>query len=87
MDDHYCRFGFYTTYQQTWFLKRVDDTDFAVSEPISASATSTVSAVSLQECILATAIRATDARGSYYEVRHGKELVSCSVLVHGIVVD
>ncbi|PYH67490.1 uncharacterized protein BO88DRAFT_343977 [Aspergillus vadensis CBS 113365] len=87
MDDHYCRFGFYTTYQQTWFLKRVDDTHFAVSEPISASATSTVSAVSLRECILATAIRATDARGSYYGVRHGKELVSCSMLVHGIVVD
>ncbi|OJJ77949.1 hypothetical protein ASPBRDRAFT_191213 [Aspergillus brasiliensis CBS 101740] len=74
MDDHFCRFGFYTIYENTWFVKRVDDTHFAVSEAISSSAKSTASDVSLRECLLATAIRAADKKGSYYGVRYGKKL-------------
>ncbi|GKZ35781.1 hypothetical protein AbraIFM66950_006576, partial [Aspergillus brasiliensis] len=74
MDDHFCRYGFFTTYEYTWFVKRVDDTHFAASEPISASTISTSSAASLRECLLATAIRVAREDRSYYPVRYGKHL-------------
>ena len=76
MDDNYCRYGIYTVYEYTWFLKRVDDTHFAVSQAISASTISTSSAGSLRECLLAMAIRAAHEEWSYYPVRYGKRLVS-----------
>lgn len=81
MDDHFCRYGFFTTYEYTWFVKRVDDTHFAASEPISASTISTSSAASLRECLLATVIRVLREDKSYYPVRYGKHLVSCNPLV------
>ncbi|GKZ65106.1 hypothetical protein AnigIFM50267_007270 [Aspergillus niger] len=74
MDDNYCRYGIYTVYEYTWFLKRVDDTHFAVSQAISASTTSTSSAGSLRECLLAMIIRAAHEEWSYYPVRYGKRL-------------
>ncbi|OJJ77947.1 hypothetical protein ASPBRDRAFT_191211 [Aspergillus brasiliensis CBS 101740] len=58
MDDHFTRFGFFTTYEYTWFVKRIDNTHFAMSPPISTAAQSTADKVSLRECLLATALRA-----------------------------
>ncbi|RAK90228.1 hypothetical protein BO79DRAFT_227159 [Aspergillus costaricaensis CBS 115574] len=74
MDDHHCRYGIYTVYEYTWFLKRVDDTHFAVSQPISASSVSTSSALSLRECLLALVIAVADKERSYYPARYGKRL-------------
>lgn len=38
MDDHYSRYGLFTIYEYTWFVKRHDDTHFLMSPPISATA-------------------------------------------------
>ncbi|GFN17053.1 ankyrin repeats (3 copies) family protein [Aspergillus tubingensis] len=76
MDDHHCRYGIYTIYEHTWFLKRVDDTHFAVSQPISASSVSTSSALSLRECLLALVIAVADEERSYYPARYGKRLTT-----------
>lgn len=81
MDDHHCRYGIYTIYEHTWFLKRVDDTHFAVSQPISASSVSTSSALSLRECLLALVIAVADEERSYYPARYGKRLVGNSLFV------
>ncbi|PYH31608.1 uncharacterized protein BO87DRAFT_399406 [Aspergillus neoniger CBS 115656] len=74
MDDHYCRYGFLTTYEHTWFVKRQDDTHFLMSPPISATAQSSAYGVSLRECLFATAIRAADDKKSDYGVRCGPQL-------------
>ncbi|OJI88499.1 hypothetical protein ASPTUDRAFT_61119 [Aspergillus tubingensis CBS 134.48] len=74
MDDHYCRYGFLTTYEYTWFVKRQDDTHFLMSPPISATAQSSTYGVSLRECLFATAIRAADDKESDYGVRCGPQL-------------
>ncbi|GAT24878.1 similar to An11g05890 [Aspergillus luchuensis] len=71
MDDHYCRYGFLTTYEYTWFVKRQDDTHFLMSPPISATAQSSTYGVSLRECLFATAIRAADDKESDYGFRCG----------------
>ncbi|RAH64612.1 uncharacterized protein BO66DRAFT_335820, partial [Aspergillus aculeatinus CBS 121060] len=34
MDDHCVRYGFLTIYDRTWFVKRVNDNEFAISPPI-----------------------------------------------------
>lgn len=81
MDDHHCRYGIYTVYSYTWFLKRVDDTHLAVSQPISASSVSTSSALSLRECLLALVIAGADEERSHYPSRYGKRLVSSSLFV------
>lgn len=75
MDDHYCRYGFLTTYEYTWFVKRQDDTHFLMSPPISATAQSSTYGVSLRECLFATAIRAADDKESDYGFRCGLQLV------------
>ncbi|BCS05438.1 uncharacterized protein AKAW2_81239S [Aspergillus luchuensis] len=74
MDDHYCRYGFLTTYEYTWFVKRQDDTHFLMSPPISATAQSSTYGVSLRECLFATAIRAADDKESDYGFRCGLQL-------------
>ncbi|BCS16289.1 similar to An11g05890 [Aspergillus luchuensis IFO 4308] len=76
MDDHHCRYGIYTVYEYTWFLKRVDDTHLAVSQPISASSVSTSTALSLRECLLALVIAGADEERSYYPARYGKPLTT-----------
>ena len=75
MDDHYTRYGFFTIYEYTWFVKLIDDTHFAMSPPISTTAQSSANSVSLRECLLAIALRASDDRASYYGTRHGSKLV------------
>ncbi|PYH37476.1 uncharacterized protein BO87DRAFT_394443 [Aspergillus neoniger CBS 115656] len=67
-------YGIYTVYEYTWFLKRVDDTQFTLSQPISASSVSTSSALSLRKCLLALVIAGADEERSYYPARYSKRL-------------
>ncbi|PYH67492.1 uncharacterized protein BO88DRAFT_465158 [Aspergillus vadensis CBS 113365] len=76
MDDHHCRYDIYTVYEYTWFLKRLDNTHLAVSQPISASSVSTSSALSLRECLLALVIAGADEERSHYPARYGKRLTT-----------
>ncbi|RAK74668.1 uncharacterized protein BO72DRAFT_479362 [Aspergillus fijiensis CBS 313.89] len=83
MDDHHDRYGFRTIYERTWFVKRVSDSTFAMSPPISSKARSSATEVSLRECFLAFAIRAADPSGSRYDQRAGLDLVER--LAHDLV--
>ncbi|RDK42342.1 hypothetical protein M752DRAFT_266153 [Aspergillus phoenicis ATCC 13157] len=73
MDDHYSRYGLFTIYEYTWFVKRHDDTHFLMSPPISVTAlcSQCYSAIMF---LFATAIRASDDKGSYYGVQYGRKL-------------
>ncbi|RAH45244.1 uncharacterized protein BO95DRAFT_464057 [Aspergillus brunneoviolaceus CBS 621.78] len=71
MDDHCVRYGFLTIYDRTWFVKRVNDNEFAISPPIHSKARSSATEVSKRECFLAFALRASDAAGSKYSRRSG----------------
>ena len=75
MDDCYARYGFLTTYERTWFVKRIEDNKFALSPPVSHKTQSSATDVSLRECFLATALRAANAEDSRYTKKSGSHLV------------
>lgn len=52
MDDFYCRYGFFTTHDHTWFVNRDSDNHFLVSKAIKANNKATEDALSLRECFL-----------------------------------
>lgn len=52
MDDHRCRFGFYPTYERTWFVTRETSTTFKVSEPIWHNQAATSTKPSVRQCFL-----------------------------------
>ncbi|RAK97940.1 uncharacterized protein BO80DRAFT_362685 [Aspergillus ibericus CBS 121593] len=80
MDDHHTRYGIFTVYEYTWFVKRIDNLQFAMSQPISARAQSSATSVSLRECIFATVLRGLDDKDNFFPVRYGSKLVSYSIL-------
>lgn len=80
MDDHRCRYGYFTTYMRTWFLKRVSDRKFLVSKAIHAGAKASEDTVSLRKCFLyfGYLAKVKDGEGDsvIYEKRIGDKLVS-----------
>lgn len=81
MDDLHCSYGVFTTYNSTWFVRRIDDGTFEVTEPIKASmfsapsSTSKVPRISVKECFYFIAKMALSEK-SVYPNRVGKKLVS-----------
>lgn len=80
MDDHNCRYGYFTTHTRTWFLKRVSNRKFLVSKAVNAGAKASEDTVSLRECFLyfGYLAKVKDGEGDLviYEKRIGKKLVS-----------
>lgn len=80
MDDHHCRYGYFTTYTRTWFFKRVSDRNFQVSSIIHADTKATGSSVSLRECFLyfgyLAKVKDGEEDSAIYKKRIGKKLVS-----------
>lgn len=60
MDDHHCRYGYFTTYTRKWFIKRVSDRKFLVSSTIHADAK----------------VKDGEGDSAVYEKRIGDKLVS-----------
>ncbi|KAF7167503.1 hypothetical protein CNMCM5623_000839 [Aspergillus felis] len=52
MDDHRCRFGFYSTYERTWFVMRSSSLGFRVSDPIPHNQVANSTRPSVRQCFL-----------------------------------
>ncbi|KAI9767634.1 MAG: hypothetical protein M1840_005505 [Geoglossum simile] len=82
MDDLHLRYGFYTTYSVTVFLRRASDTTFEVSPPILYSTLSSEKGgkdgVSVRECFLYLA-KLANSDSYIYPTRKGKSLTDGSL--------
>ena len=73
MDDNKCGYGWYTTYQHNWFLKRKDSYNFYVSPMILHNALASSTQLSLRECFLFLGLKARNSVP--YPIKIGKDLV------------
>ncbi|GIJ87036.1 hypothetical protein Asppvi_005938 [Aspergillus pseudoviridinutans] len=76
MDDHRCRFGFYSTYEKTWFLMRSTSTNFLVSEPVLHHQTATETRPSIRQCFLFLAAVVKDHNATYWPEIYGLRLTN-----------
>ncbi|KAI9770959.1 MAG: hypothetical protein M1840_002663 [Geoglossum simile] len=83
MDDLKVRYGFYTSYQVTRFLRRSSDTTFEVSPPIFDSTVSSEkggkNGVSVRECFLHLA-KLVNSDSYKYPITYGVDLTNGSLL-------
>lgn len=75
MDNFNCRYGFYTTYNKTWFLCREDSYHFRASKAVPFTNVATPDTVSLRECCLYIGLMASDNQASFWAESYGPELV------------
>jgi len=78
MDDYGCKYGFFSTYDQTIFMRRTGAFTFKKSPIIyhTTSSSAQPRAVSVRECMLYLARLARGRRGRYHGQRIGTRLVS-----------
>lgn len=79
MDDHCCRFGFHSTYQETWFVMRSGSMSFQVSDPIRHHQTATRKIPSIQQCFVFLAAVVKDPARRYWPQTYGDRLVCLSL--------
>lgn len=81
MDMSRAQYGFCSTYESTWILKRVSSREFVESPSISYQCVSTREQPSVKECFLFLALVAADLEAAYWPETTGKTQVS-SVMIH-----
>ncbi|GAQ05000.1 hypothetical protein ALT_2321 [Aspergillus lentulus] len=74
MDDHRCRFGFYSTYERTWFLMRSSSMGFRVSEPIPHNQVASTTKPSVRQCFLYLAALINDRKAAFWPETFGLPL-------------
>lgn len=75
MDEFQCRWGFYTTYKETWFLYRKDKYHFQASNAVDWDWDADDQNLSLREAFLFLAIQAANEKTSYCPASVGPDLV------------
>ncbi|GIJ87038.1 hypothetical protein Asppvi_005940 [Aspergillus pseudoviridinutans] len=76
MDDHRCRFGFYSTYERTWFVMRASSMTFQVSEPIRHNQAATSTKPSVRQCFLYFAALINDRKAAFWPETFGLPLIN-----------
>lgn len=87
MDTSRVRYGFFSTYNHTWVLERIDQYHFRACSYISAAKTGTPESFSLREAFLFLAAMASSSDDAFVEFHYDQKLVSMKIFEKHLTIE